>query len=550
MSANIHFIGVPQQHAELPGADAIGFKAWNLARMAAIGLRVPPAFVLGTRHCAEAARLASSAAAGSASAGSTAHLPAGAHQLPEAVRGAWPGAMRALEQATGRRFGDSVRPLLVSVRSGAPVSMPGMMDTLLDIGLAETTLPGLLRLTGNPRLVWDAWRRLIASYGEVVMGLDAAVFERELLGLAADGDDRALDWDGLRQLASRSLAAYRSAAREPFPQDVNEQLERAIAAVYASWNSPRAIEYRRGHGIADAIGTAVTVQAMVFGNAGGASGAGVGFTRDPTTGAPGLWVDFLFNAQGEDVVSGRRSAHGHAALAQALPAVWAELEDGADQLEHALGDMQDIEFTVQEGKLWWLQTRNGKRTPLAAARIALDLCDAGVIDRAEALKRCEGFDESRLSIERVIGADGAALAPIAQAATASSGVAIGEIALDAEAARKRVAAGARVVLLRRDAETSDLVALELADGLLTARGARTAHAAVVARQLGKVCLVGCDTLVIDEQRRVITLGAREFAEGEVLTLDGNAGAIYAGAARTVRELDQPLWARLTALRRG
>ncbi len=296
------------------------------------------------------------------------------------------------------------------------------------------------------------------------------------------------------------------------------------------------------------MGTAVTVQRMVFGNAGGASGAGVGFTRHPSTGDPVPWVDFLFNAQGEDVVSGRRSAQGHEELAAVAPKVWTEVLDAAQRLESAFADMQDFEFTVEEGRLFLLQTRAGQRTPQAKARIALDLCDAGVIPRDEALRRTDGLDEAALTLVRTASEDGAEIQPLAQAISACTGVATGEIALDERRVRSRRAAGVRVVLLRQDAETNDIAALELAEGLLTARGARTSHAAVVARQLGRVCLVGCESLEIDLARRSVRLGGRAFAEGEILTLDGNTGAVYQGATRTVREAPVELLRRLDALR--
>jgi len=287
---------------------------------------------------------------------------------------------------------------------------------------------------------------------------------------------------------------------------------------------------------------------MVFGNAGGQSGAGVGFTRDPATGEPALWVDFLFNAQGEDVVSGRRSAHGHDELAAVLPDVWQALVDAAHQLERAMSDMQDFEFTVQDGRLFMLQTRVGKRTPQAAARIALDLLDEHLITAPVARKRTAGLDRKSLAQVRIVAASGAPLLPLAQAATASSGVAIGEIALDQARALARHGAGAAVVLVRRDAETSDITALESAVGLLTQRGARTSHAAVVARQLGKVCLIGCADLKIDEAARTITIGSNNFQEGDVLTLDGNDGGIYAGAAQTELHYPDDLLARLAVLR--
>ncbi len=512
---------------ELPPPDAIGFKAHNLARMAALGLPVPPAFVIGTAWCAR----------------------------PQEVGPAlWQPALAALERQTGLRFGDPRRPLLLSVRSGAPVSMPGMMDTLLDIGLSDATLHGLVRLTGNPRLAWDAYRRLIAGYGRIVLGVDPAAFDADLAEVANQRGERELDFIALRSLARRHLETVERLTGRPFPQDSHEQLDQAVRAVFDSWSSDKAVAYRRLNGIDDAIGTAVTVQRMVFGNAGGNSGAGVGFTRHPSTGEPVPWVDFLVNAQGEDVVSGRRSAHGHEELAAQDPRLWAELLAVAGQLEQSFGDMQEIEFTVEDGRLYLLQTRSGMRTPQAAVRIALDLHDQRLIDRAEALRRTEGLDAASLALAQVVGDDGGAesgaRAPIAHAVSACSGVASGEIALDEAAARARRDAGATVLLLRQDAETDDIAALDLAAGLLCMRGARTSHAAVVARQLGKVCLVSCDSLRLDQPRRGEQLGGREWREGDRLTLDGNRGAIYEGVVRTVSEAPADLLRRLEALRAG
>jgi len=513
-------IGCGAADAILP-PEAIGFKAHNLARMAALGLPVPPAFVIGTAWCA----------------------------APQAVTPAlWAPALAALEDCTGLRFGDARRPLLLSVRSGAPVSMPGMMDTLLNIGLCDATLPGLVRLTGNPRLAWDAYRRLISTYGEVVLGIDAAAFEADLAEACGGRGECELDFIELRTLARRHLDTVEQRCGQPFPQDPRAQIAQAVQAVFASWSSDKARAFRRLKALDEPLGTAVTVQRMVFGNAGGLSGAGVGFTRHPMSGEPEPWVDFLFNAQGEDVVSGRRSAAGHQALADVAPAVWAELLDATLRLEQAFGDMQDFEFTVEEGRLYLLQTRSGKRTPQAAARIALDLFDAGCIDRDEVLRRTAGLDAAALSVARVVAGDGSALRPLAHAVSACCGVAIGEIALDEDRARMRHHAGANVLLLRQDAETSDIAALEIAAGLLTARGARTSHAAVVARQLGKVCLVGCDALQIDLARREVCLGERRLAEGSVLTLDGNEGTVFEGAAQTVQEAPVALLRRLAALR--
>lgn len=510
-------------NAQLPaacGPEVVGFKAWNLARMAALGLPVPPAFVLGTGWCRCADQLADAQ---------------------------WQPALAELERLTGLGFGDHRHPLLLSVRSGAPVSMPGMMETVLNIGLGEATLPGFVRVSGHPRLAWDAYRRLISGYGEVVAGIDAQHFEADLDAVRGGTDERALDFAALRTLAARHLETYRHEAGEAFPQDAHEQLRQAIRAVFASWRSDKANTYRALHGLADDMGTAVTVQRMVFGNGGGLSGAGVGFTRNPSSGEPLPWIDFLFNAQGEDVVSGRRSAIGHEQLAAVMPQLWHALLRVAGELERAFGDMQDFEFTVQDGQLYLLQTRAGKRTPLAAARIALDLWDEGVIDTTLARERTHGLDATALVQRAIAAADGAPLVPLAHAQSAAAGVACGAIALDEARARELRNAGTPVILVRQDAETRDIGALDLAEGLLTQRGARTAHAAVVARQLGKVCLVACEALRIDMAARAIEVGGRTLREGELLTLDGNDGAIYAGRAAMIETTPQALLDRLDAL---
>jgi pyruvate,orthophosphate dikinase len=443
--------------------------------------------------------------------------------------------------------------LIVSVRSGAPVSMPGMMETLLNVGLCEATLPGLLRQTGHPRLVWDAYRRLIATHGEVVAGIPGALFEDEIDRTTQGRDERLLDFSELRAMSQRFLDIYRAHAGEPFPQNVHAQLAGAVKAVFASWQQPKARTYRELHGIDEAMGTAVTVQKMVFGNSGCHSGAGVGFTRDPTSGDKAIWVDFLANAQGEDVVAGQRNAHGHEVLAQTAPDAWVELQAAAKQLEQAFSDMQDFEFTVQDGALSMLQTRSGKRTPLAAARIALDLLDEGLIDAGQALERTQSLTEGDLSTQRLVGADaddpGARpVTALAQAMSACNGVVCGEIALDAQRAQERSAAGAAVILVRQDAQTSDIAALDAAAGLLTRRGARTSHAAVVARQMNKVCLVACSALQIDEGGRSLRFNDQAFAEGDLITLDGNEGLVYAGQVATVSVTDEALLARLHALR--
>lgn len=515
--------GVYLIHRDAPGspdrtAATMGNKAWRLDGMARLGLNVPEAVVVGTRYCELAESLSD----------------LGTVLAP---------GLRQLEACTGLGLGHRSRPLLLSVRSGAPVSMPGMMETLLNIGLSDLTLPGVVALTGNPRLAWDAYRRLIAGFGEVVDGLPASLFEEELARIATGRDEQHLDFMDLRLLTQRSLAAYRHATGHVFPQEPVEQLEQAVRAVFRSWHAPKAREYRLANSIADDIGTAVTLQRMVFGNSGGLSGAGVGFTRHPATGECSPWVDFLRDAQGEDVVSGRRRAHGHEELARLLPAVWEELAGHAHTLESAFRDMQDFEFTVQDGRLFMLQTRSGKRTPLAALRIALDLHDEGLLSVREVWERIAPIAREDLRITRLKDTGGQAPEVLATADSACTGVASGVVALDEAAVHRFQEQGLPVILVRPDADTADIAALRRAEGLLTHQGARTAHAAVVARQLGKVCLVGCRELAIDLGGRRITFGGITLAEGDWLTLDGHDGQVIAGRAGTQEEWPEDLLSR-------
>lgn len=507
----------------------MGFKAFNLARMARIGLPVPPALVLGSGCCH---RLASDGGHGAA-------------WLRQLLRDGLP----SLEQAAGLGFGASRRPLLVSVRSGAAVSMPGMMDTVLNVGLNEQTLHGLLRMTGNPRLVWDAYRRLIQQFAEVVAGAEAAAFrapiDDELKRCAIDRV-QSLDFDALRRLARTNLQIYREIVGEDFPQDPMEQLTRATAAVFRSWQSARAAEYRRLHGVPDTLGTAATIQQMIFGNAGGMSGSGVGFTRDPATGENRLFVDFLFNSQGEDVVSGRHTASDTDRLIATMPAVWQQIARVASQLEAEFGDMQDFEFTVSHDRLYLLQTRAGKRTPWAALRIAVEQVQAGLLTPEQGLNHLAGIDLERLVRTTLVADDGAAA--IATAQSASVGVASGPVAFDVTVARRFAASGKPPILVRNDVDTDDVAGIAIAAGLLTASGGRTAHAAVVARQLDKVCLVGCTDLRLDAAGRSATIGGRNLAEGEIVTLDANEGRVFFGTPRSVVERPDALLAVVASWR--
>lgn len=496
---------------ELPSAEEIGAKAANLARMAALGLAVPPAFVLPVRLCADVV-------AGKAEA--TRHLLGG---LQEGIA--------FLEEATGRSFGDRRRPLLVSVRSGAARSMPGMLDTVLNVGCTLTAVRGLIRCSGRPRLAWDCRRRFLESYAETVVGLDPAPLSArlgELVAMEGVESSRQLDSEALERLAAdecRMVEDY----DDGWLEDASVQLERSARAVYRSWMSEKAQTYRRLEGLEHLEGTAVTVQAMVFGNSGPGSGAGVAFSRDPSTGARLAVIDVLFDAQGEDVVSGRRTPETEDRLAGALPAVTGELHAVLERLEQEFGDVQDVEFTVEEGKLWILQTRAAKRTPRAALRIAIDLVHEGVITRQQARERIAGIDLAALAEASLILSQ----PPIAVGMGASGGIAAGRAVFDSDSARRLAAAGDPVILMRPDTSTDDVAGFAAAAGIVTAVGGRTAHASLVARQMGKPCLVGCSALQVDAGAQRASIGATAISAGDWITLDGNEGRLYLGRCEIV-----------------
>jgi pyruvate,orthophosphate dikinase len=496
------------------GAQEVGNKAWNLMLMVQAGLPVPPAFVLPTSWCRRIQP---------------------ADEL--ALHGMLDEGIARIEAATGLKFGASRRPLLVSVRSGAALSMPGMMETVLDVGLNDETVEALIRLTGNPRLAWDSYRRLVQGYAEVVANLPTASFDA-LVATAVEqaeaGSDRELDHRALRSLTHAMLGNYRSLTGGAFPSDPREQLAGAVAAVFRSWGSPKAVSYRRLNGIGDEAGTAVTVQTMVYGNAGGASGAGVGFTRNPATGAREFYFDFQFNAQGEDVVAGRALLRDKERLRLVMPAIWERLTGICHQLELLFNDVQDFEFTVQSGSLSLLQTRRAKRTDWAAVTIAADMVEEGVLTPADALVRLDGID-----LDAVVRSSFKLPIPpaLAMAEVASMGVASGAIALDAQAVKRLSDAGTPVILVRRETVTTDIEGIALAAGVLTASGGRTSHAAVVARQLGKICLVACPDLRIDLDKRQCWIGATLLNEGDFLSLDGNSGAVHAG--RLAQQVERP-----------
>ncbi|HUB46462.1 MAG TPA: PEP/pyruvate-binding domain-containing protein [Acetobacteraceae bacterium] len=511
--------------APLPegGADVVGNKAWNLMLLAQAGLPVPPGFVLPTSWCR-------------------------APRDPAALRQALAAGIAKLEAATDLRFGASRRPLLVSVRSGAAVSMPGMMETVLDIGLNAASVEGLMRLTGNPRLAWDCDRRLVQGYAEVVAGQPPEPFEALLrTAIAAEGveTERDLDHRALRRIAVAMRERYATLAGAAFPANPLDQLAAAAEAVFCSWNAPKAVAWRQLKGLDDTAGTAVTVQSMVFGNAGGTSGAGVGFTRNPATGAPTLYFDFCLNGQGEDVVAGRRTLADNERLRVMIPDTFRALQDVARQLEALFHDAQDFEFTIQDAQLFLLQTRNAQRTPLAALRMAVDMVADGLITPDEALRRLDGIDLASLGHTRFAPP---IPNPLTQAVVAGAGVASGPVALDTTAAERFAAHGTPAILVRPVTITADAAGLAGAAGLLTAAGSRTAHAAVVARQLGKVCLVGCTGLDIDADHRMCMIGGTSFVEGDAISLDGNTGAIYAGAMPVLTERPERELATVAAWR--
>lgn len=510
------YIGTSDSRHEIT-PELGGSKAALLWCVSRLGLNVPPAFVLPTTLCAAINR------------GDAAALAAMEHGLQEGIA--------KLEHATGRRLGDARMPLLVSVRSGAAKSMPGMLSTILDVGLNSVTVRGLIGLTGNPRLAWDSYRRFVQMYAEVVADVPAADFATAVADmLHAEGvrDESEFDSEALERLTLEFRGIAHRDAGHAVPERPLDQLIAATTAVYRSWEGARAKEYRRLNKLDDLAGTAVTIQAMVFGNTGGRSGAGVAFTRNPATGVKELYVDFLADAQGEDVVSGRRMPSGADILAERLPAAAKELSDGAARLEREFRDIQDIEFTIENGKLFFLQTRAAKRTPRAALRVLTDLVREGLLDPATALARVAEIDLERARLTR-FASDARA---IATAICASPGVASGHAVFDSARAKALAASDEPVILVRHDTSTEDIAGFAAAAGILTAVGGRTAHAAVVARQLGKVCLVGCRDLIVDEDRRCGEIAGTKIAEGDWISLDGERGEVSLGRREVIAELPE------------
>ncbi|MEW6307560.1 MAG: pyruvate, phosphate dikinase [Bacillota bacterium] len=493
--------------------ELLGGKGANLAEMTRLGLPVPPGFTITTVACRDYYRSGG--------------------KLPQGLLDQVGAALQGLEAVTGKGFGDPANPLLVSVRSGAAVSMPGMMDTILNLGLNDATAEGLARLTQDRRFALDCYRRFIQMFSDVVMGLDLGRFEGILAkARAAEGvaDDHQLSAGSLQGVVAGYLREVAAAGRK-FPQDPLEQLRLAVEAVFRSWNTERAKVYRRSQRIPDDLGTAVNIQAMVFGNTGSDSGTGVVFTRDPSTGRPGIYGEFLVNAQGEDVVAGIRTPMPIAGMAEALPGSYLRLLDLCELLEEHYGDMQDIEFTVEGGQLFLLQTRTGKRTAAAALRLAVDFVSERRIEPEQALRR---VDPAQLETVLHRGIDPQAkVNVVARGLPASPGAASGLAVFEADAAEARAAAGYKVILVRPETTPDDIHGIVAAQGVLTSRGGMTCHAAIVARHMGKPCVVGCDALVIDAGAGSCACGEVVVREGDLISIDGATGRVILGAVPLV-----------------
>jgi len=513
----------PGQGAEVAAAD-FGNKAANLARMAALGLPVPPGFALHVDLCRE-------------------YYDRG-RRLSDDLGSLLEEGVRFLERATGLEFGSRRNPLLVSVRSGSAVSMPGMMSTVLNVGLNRDTVQGLILRRGNPRFAWDSYRRLLENFAEVT-GVEPGVFSAAVrAAMATDGalDQSELDFRSLRELSGTYERLFKQRNAQPFPADARTQLTAACRAVLDSWMSRRARAFRLTHGLDDTGGTAITVQAMVYGNLGPESGAGVMFTRNPWNGEHQPLIDFKRAVQGEDVVSQSRTARRNH-LATLFPEAHRELLDAGRRLEEVFRDMQDVEFTIEGRKLYLLQTRAGAREPLAALRIALDLAHEGLLSRAEALERLRGLDLDAIVISEIADAG----EPVARGEPASLGVASGRLAFSNASATEMAGRGP-VILVRDDLAADDLAALQLAVGAILPRGSRTSHAIVVARQMGKVVVVHCPEISIDPEARALRIGTRELAEGDPVTVDGATGRIFAGTVRYVTRAPTDLLAAARELR--
>jgi pyruvate,orthophosphate dikinase len=489
--------------------ELLGGKGANLAEMTNIGLNVPPGFTVTTEACQA--------------------FYDNNEQLPEEVWAQVLPAIEKVEALSGKKFGDSVNPLLVSVRSGAKISMPGMMDTVLNLGLNEDTTVALSKATGNETFAYDCYRRFIQMFGNVVLGMESFEFENVLeetknkQGVKFDSE---LNVESLKELVLKFKELVRESTGIVFPENPYEQLKQAISAVFRSWNNPRAKVYRQANNIPDDIGTAVNIQAMVFGNMGNDSGTGVAFTRNPSTGEKHLYGEYLMNAQGEDVVAGIRTPLSIASLEKQNPELYKEFSQIAKNLENHYRQMQDIEFTIEKGKLYILQTRNGKCTISAAVKIAVDLCKEGLITKEEAINRVDPEQLGKLLHRRLD--DEAVLDVIATGLPASPGSASGKIVFDADEAEKLGSAGEKVILVRTETTPDDIHGVLAAQGILTSRGGMTSHAAVVARHMGKPAVCGCEALKISYAEEKMTVNNKEYSKGDFITIDGGTGRVIEG----------------------
>jgi pyruvate,orthophosphate dikinase len=510
---NVYFFGNGTADGSREMKAVLGGKGANLAEMVNLGIPVPPGFTIACSACID-------------------FLKGGSP--PDGLREEVQTNLRRLEEVCGRKLGDPDNPLLVSVRSGAPVSMPGMMETILNLGLTDQTVQGLARQSGNARFAYDSYRRFLQMYGDVVLGVPAQRFEqllstkRAATGAATDAE---LGEAALRELVEEYKALIREQTGSEFPMDPEQHLWGAIEAVWRSWTLKKAVDYRRVNGIPDTLGTAVNVVTMVFGNLGDDSGTGVAFTRNPSTGEHHLYGEFLVNAQGEDVVAGIRTPLVIDQMADRLPAAYQALTELQDRLERHYKEMQDIEFTVERGKLYLLQTRTGKRTAAAAVRIAVDMVNEGLISASEAVQRVDSGQLDQL-LHPIIDPSVSAT-PIAVGLPASPGAASGHAVFDPDVAEKRAAAGEPVILVREETTPEDFHGIVAARAVLTSRGGMTSHAAVVARGMGKCAVVGCQDIHVDMGRKCFTTNGTQVSEGEWITLDGASGRIYTGEIATV-----------------
>jgi len=493
-----------------------GGKGANLAEMTKLGMPVPQGFTITTEAC-------------------TKYYNDGEVLADEVVEQIFD-ALAKVEKLQGKKFGDLDNPYLVSVRSGARASMPGMMDTILNLGLNDVSVQGLAKLTGDDRFAYDCYRRFIQMYSDVVIGVGKQAFER-MIGELKDSkgykSDVEMTASDLQDLINKFKAYFKADQGYDFPQDPKEQLIGAVKAVFRSWDNPRAIVYRRMNDIPGDWGTAVNVQSMVFGNMGETSGTGVAFTRNPSTGEKKLFGEYLMNAQGEDVVAGVRTPSPIDDLAKQNPEAYAQFVKIAETLEKHNKDMQDMEFTIERGKLFMLQTRNGKRTATAALQIAVDLVKEGMISEEEACLRVEPKQLDTLLHPQFDPAALKKAVPVAKALPASPGAACGKICFTAEEAVERNKAGEKVVLVRLETSPEDIEGMVAAEGILTARGGMTSHAAVVARGMGECCVAGCGALLIDEEKRTVTIDGKVYTADDYLSLDGSTGNVYAGQMATM-----------------